>query len=65
MKVNKKPNRKEMLAIITELQLLIGKAIGLHGNDRDPNGYEKGQKILEEAHQLCIEARSFDPPTDC
>ena len=45
----------------TELQRLIGGAMKHHGNDRD--GYEKGQKALERAHEQCFEARSFDPPT--
>lgn len=50
--------------VITELQGLIGRAMARHGNDRDRDGYEKGQKLLEQAHELCIQARTFDPPTD-
>lgn len=60
----KKPNRRDLLIVITRLQGLIGQAMSLHGNDRDPHGFEKGQKLLNEAHTLCIEARGFDPPLD-
>ncbi|AMR77980.1 hypothetical protein [Cupriavidus nantongensis] len=62
--IAKKPTRRELLQVITELQDLIGKAMARHGNDRDRDGYEMRQKYLEQAHELCIEARSFDPPTD-
>nr|WP_280971437.1 hypothetical protein [Cupriavidus gilardii]WDE72675.1 hypothetical protein [Cupriavidus gilardii] len=64
MEITKKPTRKELLMVITELQGLIGRAMARHGNDRDRDGYEKGQKLLEQAHELCIQARTFDPPTD-
>lgn len=63
--VTRKPTRKDLLRVITELQNLVGQAMGTHANDRDRNGFEKGQKVLEEAHELCIRARAFDPPTDC
>lgn len=62
--VPKKPSRKDLLKVITRLQVLIGQAEAFHGNDRDPNGHEKGQKALRQAHELCIQARSFDPPTE-
>jgi len=60
----RKPTRKDLLRVITELQKLIGTALMHHGNDRNGNGFELGQKALSEAHTLCIEARSFDPPMD-
>lgn len=59
--LKKKPTRRELLMGITRLQNLVGKAMSCHGNDRDPNGFEKGSRHLEEAHHLCIELRSFDP----
>lgn len=62
MQVAKKPTRKDLLVIIGELQTLIGSAHGLHANDRNPMGFEDGQKKLEQAHELCIQARSFDKP---
>jgi hypothetical protein len=60
----KRPTRRQLLQAITELQSLIGRAAATHGNDRDRNGFEKGQKALDEALKLCINAREFDPPTD-
>jgi hypothetical protein len=64
MNLTKKPSRKDLLKVIAELQQLVGSAHGLHANDRNPMGFEEGQKKLEAAHELCIQARSFDPPTD-
>lgn len=64
MKITKKPSRHDLLVVITQLQGMIGRASQLHGDDRNRNGFEKGQSVLEDAHQLCIEARSFDKPTD-
>lgn len=64
LKVKKKPTRRELLAVVTELQRLIGSASAYHANDRNPNGFEQGQRLLSEAFQLCLDARSFDPPTD-
>lgn len=61
--VPKKPTRKELLVIITELQGLIGEAWSFHNNDRDAHGFEKAAKLLETAHNLCIEARAHDRPT--
>lgn len=63
--ITKKPTRKDLLEVVTELQRLVGTAMSQHGNDRDPSGFEKGQRALQQAHELCIQARSFDPPTDC
>lgn len=62
MKITKKPSRKDLLKVIGELQDLVGAAHGLHANDRNRMGFEEGQKKLEAAHDLCIEARSFDKP---
>ncbi len=58
----KRPHRRDLLKVITKLQTLIGKAQALHGNDRNPNGFEQGQDTLNEAFNLCLDARSFDPP---
>lgn len=65
MKITKKPSRRELLKVVSELQDLIGDAIGAHANDRDPDAFVKVQTPLESALELCIQARSFDPPTDC
>lgn len=64
LKVTRKPTRLDLLKIVAELQTLISKGRTLHGNDRNPNGFEQGQIVLQEAFNLCVEARSFDPPTD-
>jgi hypothetical protein len=61
--VSKKPNRKDLLIVLTELQGLIGMASGFYNNDRDPNGPEKGAAYLAVAHNLCIEARGYDKET--
>lgn len=64
LKVIKKPTRRDLLKVVTELQTLISKGRSLHANDRNPHGFEQGQNVLQEAFELCISARSFDPPTD-
>jgi hypothetical protein len=65
MEITKKPSRRELLKALSELQALIGDAIAAHANDRDPDAFVKVQTPLEKAFELCIQARSFDPPTDC
>ncbi|WP_222105196.1 hypothetical protein, partial [Denitromonas halophila] len=62
--ITKKPTRRDLLCVITELQALIGEARATHGNDRNPHGYEQGQRLLKRAEDLCIQARGFDSPTD-
>ena len=58
----RKPTRRDLLVVISRLQGFIGRAIGFHGNDRDRNGFERGQSELEAAHLLCIESSAQDPP---
>lgn len=53
-----------LLRVISELQGLVGRASSYHANDRDRNGHEKGQACLHTAHELCIEASSFDDQVD-
>lgn len=48
---------------VGRLQHLIGFAMMHHGNDRDPNGFEKGQKALSEAFTICVDMLSKYPPT--
>ena len=59
--IYKKPTRRQLLMGITRLQNLVGMALAHHQNDRDQDGFEKGVRLLNEAHELCIELRSFDP----
>ena len=55
-------NVRKLLIVIGKLQSLIGSAETNHNNDRDPNGFDKGQTALREAFQLCIDATSkYDP----
>lgn len=60
--ITRKPNRKELVAVIQELQGLIGRAKGAALNDRDPNRMESIQRPLEQGFNLCVGALSFDPP---
>ena len=60
----RRPSRRDLLIVISELQGLISQAISAHGNDRDPDGFEKGQRGLAMAFEACVLARSFDSPTD-
>jgi len=60
--IDSKPTRAQLLRVVAELQSLIGEASAAHGNDRDPDGFEKGQAALRKAFGLCVAARRFDPP---
>jgi hypothetical protein len=55
------PTRRDLLVVIGRLQNLIGLARAVK-NDRNPERERDTNAALDEAHQLCIEARSFDPP---
>lgn len=54
----KKPTKCQQLA---KLQDLIGIAQANHGNDRDPHGFEKGQKALAEAFDIVVDMREKCP----
>ena len=60
--LSKKPDRRTLLRVVNELQNLIGEAQMHHRNDRDPDGFEKGNNKLDAAFELCIAARRHDPP---
>ena len=49
---------------LNRIQGLIGHAGALHGNDRDPNGFEQGQNAIKEAFKLCVEMLGKYPPVD-
>jgi len=53
-----------LLLVIHELQHLTSSASSDHGNDRDPNGFEKGQDAIKAAFALCIETLGHDPSLD-
>lgn len=58
----RKPTRRDLLVVIGRLQDLIGRASSHAGNDRSPNRLANTQGTLDEAVQLCVEARCYDPP---
>ena len=64
VRIDKKPDRRTLLKVVSELQNLLGDAMTYHGNDRDTQGFELGQQTLMKAFDLCVRARSFDPPDD-
>ena len=55
---------RKLIVIISELQGKIGMARGLHYADTDPHGFEKAQRLLEEAFDLCVHATSPYFPVD-
>jgi len=60
--VRRRPTRRDLLVVIGRLQDLVGEARARHMDDRDRNGYERGQEALERAHELCIEVLGMDDP---
>ena len=53
---------KKLLIMILEVQNLVGKARGLHQNDRSQTSFEEAQNCLERAFALCVQATElFDP----
>jgi hypothetical protein len=45
-----------------DVQNLVGEARAAARNDRDPNRSQTVDLILERAWNLCVDARSADPP---
>lgn len=64
VRVTRKPTRKDLIRLVTELQDLIGEALAAHDNDRDPDSQLKVRTPLSTGFDLCVQARSFDPPMD-
>ncbi len=61
--MKRKPSRRDLLIVIGRLQDLIGRANSLN-NDRNPNKQASVDGFLNEAHQLCVEVRSYEPPIE-
>lgn len=59
----KRPSRRDLLLVIGELQGLIGE-IQAVDNDRNQRREDDKQPLFARAHELCVDARSFDPPID-
>ena len=52
--MRRKPTRRDLLVVVGRLQVLVGEVSASHGNDRDPNGFEKGMRALKEAVEAGI-----------
>lgn len=61
VKFEKKPTRRQLLKVIGRLQTLIGQAHGGYLNDRAVCRATAVEEPLNEAFELCLEARRFDP----
>lgn len=57
----RKPTRRDLLVVIGRLQNLIGTAMA-QNDDRNPNRFSEVEATMRRAHDLCIDARSHDPP---
>jgi len=62
MDIRKKPTRIDLLRVLDRLQYLVGHAIGTAHDDRNPCRLAVLVSALNEAHDLCIDARGFDDP---
>jgi len=60
-KIKKKPTRSQLLAVVFELQGLVGQARA-HYRPRCPSHpVERVEEALEKAAALCIATTQFDP----
>lgn len=57
-----KPTRADLLRVIEELQHLVGVGMAAAQNDRAPDRAAQIQGALKKAFDLCVAARSMDPP---
>ena len=64
--MNKIPrgNTRKLILYLGDIQTLIGRAKNSALNDRDTNQLEHVLEALEEAFNLCVEARSFYSPIE-
>ncbi len=62
--MKKKPTRRDLLIVIGQLQTSIGRIASAANNDRSQNRIEVVNEESDRAFELCIEARSFDPPIE-
>lgn len=58
----KKPTRTDLLIVVGRLQDAIGAARADHFADTEQASFERAQKTLADAFNLCVDAMSFDPP---
>lgn len=62
MSVPTRPTRRDLLLVIGELQNIIGAMGAAYGNDRAVDRAELIQALERRGMDLCVIARSFDPP---
>jgi hypothetical protein len=60
----RKPSRRDLLVVIGRLQQLVGSLGSAANDDRNPERATFIIKLTKEAHDLCVAARSFDPPIE-
>lgn len=60
----RRPTRRDLLIVIGALQDAIGLARSCYRDDRNRDGLEQGHRVLDRAHDLCVRARSQDPPIE-
>lgn len=58
----KRPTRRDLLLVIGELQGVFGRLRAAAMDDRATERAAALQDLAELGHDLCIKARSFDPP---
>lgn len=54
-------SKRDLIAVIGKLQIVIGMASSAAANDRSPHRQAQTQGILEWGHNLCIEATGHFP----
>jgi hypothetical protein len=57
-----RPTRRDLLLVIGELQDIIGAMGSTYANDRAVDRAEPIQVLEKRGMELCVLARSFDPP---
>jgi len=60
----KKPTRRDLLLVIGDLQDILGALGATYGNDRSYGRAEPIQDLVKRGMDLCIQARSYDPPLE-
>ncbi len=60
MRVIAKLTRREIVAFVTHLRLVIGDACDVGGNESNPNRARDIEALLREAMPLCFTATSGD-----
>lgn len=59
----KRPTRRDLLLVISELQDIIGALGAVYANDRAVERTGTIQELEKRGFDLCVRTRSFDEPT--